>query len=179
MKKEKPWEYEKPSKSQRKRDMQALQNLGEQLSQLRVDQLRAMNADGGVLEDRLLITLLEAQKMSQREARRRHLQLVGKLLRGAADIEGIQAAYEATQAGSQAAQRALHELEFWRERLLAEGDEAIGEALLVFVGAESSHLRQLVRDAKQELSQHKPPTSTRKLFQYMKGFQVNSSASAE
>ena len=60
---------EKPSKSQRKRDMTAAQELGEQLLQLRPDVLQKMP-----LDERLLETLLQAQKMPQHEAKRRHLQ---------------------------------------------------------------------------------------------------------
>jgi ribosome-associated protein len=158
---------EKPSKSQRKRDMTAAQALGEQLLQLRPDVLQKMP-----LDERLLETILQAQKMPQHEAKRRHLQLIGKLMR-VADVDAIQNAFLETQSGSVAATRALHELEHWRSRLLKEGDAAIGEALLVFVGVDVQQLRQLIRDAKREIEQEKPPAAARKLFQYLKRYQAS------
>lgn len=157
---------EKPSKSQRKRDMTAAQELGEQLLQLKPDVLQKMP-----LDERLLETLLQAQKMSQHEARRRHLQLIGKLMRSA-DVAAIQTAFLETQFGSVAATRALHELEHWRNRLLKEGDVAVGEALTVFVGVEAQPLRQMIRDAKKETEQGKAPAAARKLFQYLKQHQT-------
>lgn len=157
---------ERPSKSQRKRDMTALQELGEKLAALAPDALKKMP-----LDEHLLNTLLQAQKMAQREARRRHLQLVGKLMRNA-DIEAIQQAYDNAQSGSREAARALHELEQWRARLLKEGDKAVGEALQVFPGVEAQQLRQLIRDAKREAEQQKPLVAARKLFQYLKQYQT-------
>ncbi|MEZ5539991.1 MAG: ribosome biogenesis factor YjgA [Pseudomonadales bacterium] len=157
---------EKPSKSQRKRDMTAAQELGEQLLQLKVDVLQKMP-----LGERLLETLLQAQKMTQHEARRRHLQLIGKLMRDA-DVDAIQEAFLETQSGSAAATRALHELEHWRARLLQEGDAAITEALTVFPEMDVQQLRQLIREAKREISLAKPPAAARKLFQYLKRYQA-------
>lgn len=156
---------EKPSKSQRKREMEAAQELGEQLLQLKLDVLQKMP-----LDERLLDAVLQAQKISQREAKRRHLQLIGKLMRSA-DSDAIQSALASVQTGSREAARALHELEYWRDRLLAEGDSAIGEALLAFPGSDTQPLRQLIRDAQRETAQSQPPISARKLFKYLKQYQ--------
>lgn len=157
---------ERPSKSQRKRDMTALQELGEKLAALAPDALKKMP-----LDEHLLDTLLQAQKMVQREARRRHLQLVGKLMR-VADVAAIQAAYDALQSGSLEATRSLHELEQWRARLLQGDDKAVvGEALRVFPGMEAQQLRQLIRDAQREAALSRPPIAARKLFQYLKRHQ--------
>jgi ribosome-associated protein len=56
--------------------------------------------------------------------------------------------------------------------LIKEGDKAVGEALQVFPGIEAQPLRQLIRDAKREAEQQKPPVALRKLFQYLKQFQA-------
>ena len=159
---------ERPSKSSLKREMLALQDLGKKLAELTPDVLKKMP-----LEERLLETILQLQKMTQREAHRRHLQLVGKLMREA-DIEAVKLAYENTQTGGIEASRALHQLEHWRKRLLDEGDKAIGEALQVFPGIETQPLRQFLRDARREAEQQKPPAAARKLFQYLKQHQVHS-----
>lgn len=157
---------ERPSKSSLKREMLALQALGKKLAELTPDVLKKMP-----LDERLLETILQLQKMTQREAHRRHLQLVGKLMREA-DIAAVKLAYENTQTGSIEASRALHELEQWRARLLKEGDKAIGEALQRFPGIEAQQLRQLLRDARREAEQQKPPVAMRKLFQYLKQYQA-------
>ena len=156
---------DRPSKSQRKRDMTALQELGEKLADLSADLLKTFP-----LDEQLLETLLQAQRITQREARRRHLQRVGKLMR-AADAEAIQVAYDNSQSGSREAARRLHELEQWRARLLREGDAAIGAVLEAFPGIEAQPLRQLIRDARRETEQQKPPQAARKLFQMLKAFQ--------
>jgi ribosome-associated protein len=159
-----------PTKSQRKRDMQDLQDLGEKLSRLRADQVRELP-----LEDGLIVAILAAQKMEPSEHRRRQMQLVGKLMRGE-DVGLINAAYERATTVSQADLQALHDLEQWRARLLAEGDAAIGEALQAFPGAEASQLRQLIREARREAEKEKPPVSARKLFRYLKSLAPSSSA---
>lgn len=155
----------RPSKSQRKREMDALQVLGEKLVDLAPAVLRRLP-----LEEPLLDALLQAQGISQHEARRRQLQRIGKLMR-VADAAAISQAYDNLQSGSRAATVALHELERWRARLVQEGDQAVGDALQAFPGIEAQPLRQLIRDARRETAQQKPPQAARKLFQYLKQFQ--------
>src|SRR5690606_32266037 len=140
--------------------------LGEQLLQLKPDVLQKMP-----LDERLLEVILQAQKIVQHEARRRHLQLIGKLMR-TADVDAIQTAFLETQSGSAAATRALHELEHWRSRLIRDGDAAIGEALVVFPGVDVQQLRQLIRDARRENGQEKAPVAAHRLFQYLKRYQA-------
>ena len=65
-----------PSKSQRKRDMHALQELGEELVALQPARLRSL-----ALPESLLEAIEQAQRISSREGRRRQLQLIGKLMR--------------------------------------------------------------------------------------------------
>lgn len=75
-----------PSKSQVKRDMAELQALGEQLTRLSDSQLATIT-----LEDDLREALAELKRIKSHEARRRQVQLIGKLMRGA-DADGIRAA---------------------------------------------------------------------------------------
>ncbi len=65
-----------PSKSQRKRDMEALQHLGESLLRLNRGHLDALD-----LPETLLHAILEAKSISAHGARRRQLQYIGKLMR--------------------------------------------------------------------------------------------------
>ncbi|MCB1824041.1 MAG: DUF615 domain-containing protein [Candidatus Competibacteraceae bacterium] len=76
-----------PSKSQRKREATALQDLGEQLVKLTPAQLRRVP-----LPEDLLAAVRTAQAIPQRGAHKRQLQLIGKLMRRLDDPEPIRAA---------------------------------------------------------------------------------------
>lgn len=103
-----------PSKSQRKRDMHALQELGEALVALPGHKLARVP-----LDESLRDAIEHAQSISSHEGRRRQLQYVGKLMRSV-DPAPIQAALDLLQAGSRAATALHHRAEHWRERLLNE-----------------------------------------------------------
>ena len=76
-----------PSKSQRKREATALQDLGEQLVKLTPTQLRRVP-----LPEELLAAIRTAQAIPQRGAHKRQLQLIGKLMRQLDDPEPIRTA---------------------------------------------------------------------------------------
>jgi len=155
-------EIEYVSKSQMKREMLALQSLGEKLLELSADQLAQLN-----LPEDLINALLQGKQIKKHGAKRRQLQYIGRLMRGV-DADEIQAQYEnVTQHSAQAVQQ-LHKIEKWRERLLHEGDEAIQALVEEFPNIDRNHLRQLIRTAKQEHSQNKPPRAYRKIFQLIK-----------
>jgi ribosome-associated protein len=67
---------EKPSKTQRKRDMEALQALGEALMSFDPKKLANLN-----LPVELMTAMVEANRISQKKACRRHRQYVGRLMR--------------------------------------------------------------------------------------------------
>ncbi len=70
------FQEERPSKSQRKRDMIALQKLGESLLKLTPDKLARIPLDES-LHDAILV----AHSIKSHEARRRQLQYIGRLMR--------------------------------------------------------------------------------------------------
>ncbi len=150
------------SKSQLKREAHALLELGKKLVQLDKASLEKIP-----LPDNLLDAINSAKKIRQHGALKRQLQFIGKLMRKT-DAEPIQAAYEAATSHYRADTRQLHMLENWRDRLLAEGDNALGELLKQFPDADRQHLRQLMRSAKKERELNKPPRAARELFQYLK-----------
>lgn len=153
---------ESPSKSELKRQMHARQQLGEQLTKLSHTQLAKIP-----LSDSLREAIKDYQRFPQREAKRRQLQFVGRLMRDA-DCEAIALAWQLTQAGSEASKKIQHRLEYWRNRLVAEGDAAVNVLLAEYPAIDRQPLRQLVRDAQKEQKENKPPTASRKLFQYLK-----------
>ncbi|HEY5604538.1 MAG TPA: ribosome biogenesis factor YjgA [Gammaproteobacteria bacterium] len=150
------------SKSQLKRDMLALQALGEKLLELSATQFAQLD-----LPDNLRNALLQAKQITKHGAKRRQLQYIGKLMR-AADADDIRAQYaDLTQQSAKSVQQ-MHKIEKWRERLLQEGDAAIQALIDEFPGIDRNQLRQLVRTAQQEQSQNKPPKAFRKIFQLLK-----------
>lgn len=148
---------EGPSKSQRKRDMHALQELGEELVALTAEQLRGLD-----LPERLVDALAEARRTTAHEGRRRQMQFVGKLMRHV-DAEPIRERIAALKAPSHADVARLHLIEDWRDRLLSDP-----EGLTAFMNAcpraDAQHLRQLVRGVADERARGKPPRAFRQLF---------------
>ena len=153
---------ERPSKSQIKREMQALKQLGEQIIAMS-DAQRARFP----LSDDLLAAVEETGRIKAREARRRHMQYVGKLMRGE-DLEGIQAVFDEIENETLRRDHAFHRLEQWRDRLIAEGDDAVEAFVVEFPDVERQALRQLIRNARREREQGKPPTNARRLFRLIR-----------
>jgi ribosome-associated protein len=77
---------DRPSKTQRKRQMHELQHLGEQLVALPSNQLARIELPEALREQIEL-----ARRITAREALRRQLQYVGRLMRGV-DADAIRAA---------------------------------------------------------------------------------------
>ena len=146
-----------PSKSQRKRDMHALQDLGRELSELRPDQIAKLD-----LPEDLHAALLESKRIKAHEARRRHLQLIGKLMR-VLDADAVRAALGRVTGDSKAAVATMHRAERIRTRLI-EDDAALTEFMAEFPAADLQALRQLVRNARREHEANKPPKSSRELY---------------
>ena len=150
------------SKSQVKREMTALQKLGEQLIDMNDKQLAMIPC-----EEKLLDAIHEARKMPHREARRRHLQFIGKVMRET-NHEEIQAAVDKVQARSDQYVHRQHQIERFRD-LLIEGDKQIFQTLVTNCpGIDVQHLKQLVRSAQKEKDENLAPKSSRKLFSYIR-----------
>lgn len=153
---------EEKSRSQLKREVEALQKLGEKLIKLKAADLAKMN-----LDEQLLSAIEHAQQINSRGAIRRQRQYIGKLMREA-DAEAIQQAYDnIINAGAQQNAQ-FHLLERLRDKLLQEDDSAISEVLEHFPNADRGQIRQLTRNAKAEQSKGAPPKSARKLFKYLR-----------
>ncbi|MDM7857818.1 ribosome biogenesis factor YjgA [Thiopseudomonas acetoxidans] len=153
---------EEKSKSQIKRDMLALQDLGARLAELKPDILQQMQ-----LSDELLKALAESKKHTKHIARKRHNQFLGKLLRGQ-DLTTIHSVLDLMDSSSRQHNDRFHALERWRERLIVEGDEALQAFMQAYPETDSQHLRGLIRQAQQERAQEKPPTTARKIFRYLR-----------
>ena len=160
-------QYDRPSKSERKRQMDALQKLGEDL----VDQPRDRVKRVPMPED-VRDAILECQRITDHEGRRRQLQFVGKKMRtlDEEELAVIQRTIEGWKGASKADTAALHALERRRDRLLAD-DKALTQLLEEHPELDMQHLRTLIRNARKEQAESKPPKAYREIFQILKDLQ--------
>jgi len=149
------------SKTRRKREMQELQDLGEELVALTPDKLAGLD-----LPMRLLDAVLDARRISKFGALRRQMQYVGRLMRDA-DADAIRSQLDVWKGTSVVETARLHAIERWRTRLIGD-DLALGELLGQFPHADAQRLRALIRNVKREAAAKKPPKSFRELFQELR-----------
>jgi len=153
------------SKSQRKRDMAELRELGGKLLEFSADALRQLD-----IPEILLEALLTAQRISAHGARKRQLGYIGKLM-ATIDTEPVRAAVAAREHQHDTATREFHRLERLREELLLRGDDAVPEVLALFPQAERSQLRKLARQARQEQETGQPRGAGKALFRHLRELQ--------
>lgn len=150
------------SKSQVKRDMHALQALGESFITMNEKQLAQIP-----LSEEMLDAIYIARKLPLKEARRRQVQYIGRLMREG-NHEEIQAAVDKLQNRSDQYVHRQHQVERYRD-LLIEGDKQIFQTFVTSCpGIDVQHLRQLIRSAQKEREENKPPASARKLFGFVR-----------
>ena len=157
---------DRPSKSQIKREMSALQALAQQL--LALPPARQARI---ALPDALVEALAEARRLTKHEAKRRQLQYIGRLMRDV-DPQPIQEAIDEFHGLSAAANARHHAVERLRERLL-EDENVLGEIAQAHRSADLQHLRQLRRNALKERESSKPPRAYRELFRLLRDLEEN------
>jgi len=153
---------EEKSRTQVKKEMLALTELGHNLAKLKPEQLAQIP-----LSDALLRAIQESSKITQNSARKRHFQFIGKLMRKT-DSEAIVNAYQALEDKHKNAARQLHAIEKWRDQLLSGDNEAFGSFIGIYPNADRQQIRALIRSAQREAQSNKPPTSARKLFKLIR-----------
>jgi len=151
-----------PSKTQRKRAMEELQVLGEDLVALPADRVRKIE-----LPEDLRAAVREAQRMTRHDdARRRQMQFIGRLMRDV-DPEPIREALAVVRGESAEDTARLHRLERLRADLLAD-EKVLYEIASGSPSIDLQQLRSLRRAALLEQAQGKPPRSYRAIFQLLK-----------
>jgi ribosome-associated protein len=168
-------EFERPSKTQKKRESHVLQSLGEDLLTLPADRLAPLG-----LPEILLDAVKAAKKITAHEGRRRQMQYIGKLMRNV-DAEPIREAVAAFKLGHAKDSLALHQSERWRERLLAE-DGALQEFIEQHAGIDVQQLRSLVRAARKDAAlepEKRSGRAYRELFQFIKAEQLRAEPADE
>lgn len=133
---------EEKSKSQKKRDAEALKDYGVALMELPLDILNQLP-----LTEPLKRALVEGKALTSHGAVRRQAQWIGKLMR-LTDHDAIVAAYEAILASRRAQTASFHTTEQWRYRLIHEDNEALTAFISEYHPEDIQQLRQLVKKAK-------------------------------
>ena len=157
----------RPSKTRRKQDAHDLQSLGVAL----LDLPEARLADIG-LPEALHDALRETRRITGHEARRRHVQRIGKLMRGLdeAPLAAARQAIDDLRLGRAGDALALHRAEQWRAELIAD-DAAAARFLAAHAGADAQRLRALVRQARKDASaspEARSGRAYRELFRYVR-----------
>jgi ribosome-associated protein len=157
-------EYERPSKSEMKRQSDELQALGHELVDQPRDRVKRVPMPEDVRE-----AILVCQGIKDHEGRRRQLQFVGTKMRtlDEAEVEAIRRTIEGWRGASKADTAAMHALERKREKLLAD-DKALTALMSEYPELDAQHMRTLIRNARKEQAENKPPKAYREIFQVLK-----------
>jgi ribosome-associated protein len=156
--------YDRPSKSQLKREMHELQELGAALIALPKDALKRMP-----MPEKLDDAVREARRITDHEGKRRQVQYVGRVMRSLLDDEtaALRTALDTYNGVNKAETAKLHWIERTRDKLLAD-DAALTEFIRQHPNADPQQGRTLIRNARKEAQQSKPPRYFRELFQWIK-----------
>ncbi len=157
------YEYDGPSKSERKRQSTDLQALGEALIDLPDNELDALPLPE-ILRDAVLL----ARRITAHGGLYRQKQYIGKLMRKI-DAEPIREAIATRENNSRVEALRFRRVEQWRDRLIAEGPDAIDtlreETKATFNPGE---IARLIRRARQERDDGNPPKAARELFRVLR-----------
>jgi ribosome-associated protein len=152
----------RPNKTQIKREIAALFALGEEMSELSPGQLKTLE-----LPENINKAVAEVSGMAHTGARKRLLKYIAGQLHKI-DAEPILEKMARIKNKSAHAVREHHIVERWRDRLIAEGNDALTELLDEHPHADRQLLRQLLRNAQKEIAAGKPPKSSRLLYRRLK-----------
>ena len=154
-----------PSRGEQRRQALAVLELAQRLVERSEADLARMP-----LDDELRDLVLASKKITAQIARKRQIQYLAKHMRRRDDeaLAAIRAALEHDKSDGRREAQALHQVEYWRDRLIADGDDALSGLLQEYPHADRQHLRQLARNAHQEKLRNKPPHAFRELFRELR-----------
>ena len=157
-------EYERPSKSELKRQMSELQKLGEELVAEPRDRVKRVPMPDDVKD-----AILMCQTITNHEGRRRQMQFVGKKMRtlDEEELAVIRRTIDSWKGMSKSDTAFLHAMERRRDKLLAD-DNALTVLMAEHPELDVQQLRTLIRNARKEQAENKPPKAYREIFQILK-----------
>jgi ribosome-associated protein len=154
------------SRSEIKRQMLALQTLGERLVGLKPAQWEAFG-----FSEVMLDALRESQRIKSHNAMRRHIRRLGKLL-SQEDTEKVELLFKRTDDRAMQDTQRFHRIEQWRDRLIEGDDKTLSDLLDICPNVDVQHVRQLIRAGKKERELAKSPAAQRKLFKYLRELEI-------
>jgi len=157
------------SKSQKKRDCDALQKIGDRLLKLKPDELALID-----LPAELENALKEAHRIRSNSALKRQRQYLGKIMR-TCDGEAIERQLNRVVHRNDTNTAQFRTIEKWRDRLIENDPDVIGEITRQHPDFDRQYVQNLVRQAAKETLGNKPPAASRKLFKYLRDIAVASS----
>ncbi|ALN65372.1 hypothetical protein GLA29479_4541 [Lysobacter antibioticus] len=169
-------EFLSPSRSQNRREALEVLALGEKLVSLTEAQLSKLP-----VPESLLPHIRDCKRITANIAHKRQLAFLAKQMRRE-DDEVLEAIRDALDEDGEAARRevaAMHRIENWRERLLAEGDTALAALLDEYPQADRQRLRQLARNTLEERKRNKPPHSFRELYRELREVILGAGAASD
>lgn len=149
------------SKTQRKKQMHDLQALGATLVKLPESRLKQLD-----LPEELRDAVMEARRLTRHEAIRRQMQYIGRVMRDV-DPAPIQARLDEWNGQSRLETARMHLVERWRDRLISD-DGAVQELAVLYPQADLQQLRTLIRNARREQAQNRPPKSSRLIYKMVR-----------
>ncbi len=152
----------KKSRSQQKREMLALEELGLQLVDVPSAQLAGFD-----LPADLIHAISELRTMKKHGAIRRQKQRIGALMRQI-DPEPVAELVRKIREKGREEARCFQKIQRWRDGLLADDQEVWEEISNELAGFDTQHVRALVKNAKKEKMAGKPPRCARQLFAYLR-----------
>lgn len=152
----------KVSKSEKKRQADAIQKIGVELIELSLAKLNTLP-----LPPHLLKAIVDAKSIKSHGAKRRQAQLIGKLMRNA-ETQDILDAYDKLLEEGQATNAHFHELETWREKLIHGQKEALTEFINTYHPEDVQLLRQLIKKAQGDVLHEKNTGASKALFRYLR-----------
>ena len=154
-------QIEPPSKSARKREAERLQQIGRRLGELRTEHLETLD-----LPDNLLAAIIDYQRFPSREAKRRQLQYVGKLMRET-DTDAIEAHLADLDGESAQARYQFNQLEQWRDELVND-PQALTRFISDYPHVDRQHLRQLIKKVSSAKHEEQRKIHARALFRFLR-----------
>jgi len=161
-------EEEWTSKSQKKRECDAQQKISDRLLKLKPEELALIDLPSE-LED----ALKEAHRIHSNSAMKRQRQYLGKIIR-TCDSDNIENQLNSVIHRNDTNTAQFKKIERWRDRLVENDKEILGEIIQQHPELDRQHVHTLVRQASKEASADKPPVASRKLFKYLREISVES-----
>lgn len=156
------------TRTDQKKESDALQALGKELLELPHKTLTRLQ-----LPEKLHDALLEYQRLTNFEAKRRQMQFIGKLMRKLEEhqVQAARTALHEMRSGTGAQQTQLLLAEQWRDRLIAD-DQALTTWLEHYPATDIQPLRALIRQARKDAVPEKPGAAVRHGRAYRDIFQL-------